>query len=112
MINCRPKHDDRAPPPTRRVSFKPSGNRVVKQSRRDWELAIRSRLEDGDIDMNGAGFSGKSTGRYGCVTIPVTHIFQEGQSPISKEEVGDEIPLYRTCAGHCKLDQTTGLESL
>nr|CAD7440985.1 unnamed protein product [Timema bartmani] len=58
------EHDDRAPPPTRRVSFKPSGNRVVKQSRRDWELAIRSRLEDGDIDMNGAGFSGKSTGRY------------------------------------------------
>nr|CAD7260445.1 unnamed protein product [Timema shepardi] len=58
------EHDDRAPPPTRRVSFKPSGNRVVKQTRRDWELAIRSRLEDGDIDMNGAGFSGKSTGRY------------------------------------------------
>nr|CAD7423253.1 unnamed protein product [Timema monikensis] len=54
------EHDDRAPPPTRRVSFKPSSNRVVKQSRRDWELAIRSRLEDGDIDMNGAGFSGNN----------------------------------------------------
>jgi hypothetical protein len=54
------EHDDRVSDSMRRVSFKPGSNRIGKQRNRGLELPVRSRIEDGDVDMTTPGSNGRS----------------------------------------------------
>ncbi|XP_067011761.2 nuclear RNA export factor 1 [Anabrus simplex] len=59
------EHDDRVVSDNiRKVSFKSTGNRISKPGRaRDYDIHIRTRLDDDDVDMSGS-FGGKGPGRY------------------------------------------------
>lgn len=60
IVSFIPEHDDRVNDSIRRVSFKPGSNRMGKQRNRGLELAVRSRIEDGDVDMTIPGSNGRS----------------------------------------------------
>lgn len=60
IVSFIPEHDDRVSDSIRRVSFKPGSNRVGKQKNRGLEMPVRSRIEDGDVDMTTPGSNGRS----------------------------------------------------
>jgi hypothetical protein len=55
-----PEHDDRVNDSIRRVSFKPGSNRMGKPRNRRLELAVRSHVEEGDVDMTTPGSNGRN----------------------------------------------------
>lgn len=60
IVSFIPEHDDRVSDSIRRVSFKPGSNRMGKQRNKGFEQAVRSRIDDGDVDMTAPASNGRS----------------------------------------------------